>query len=404
MSPMLRVYVTARCRSFVTEIFQLHQRFLLSFIFFFGLILSGNEQIALRKSMVRLLAPLAIDRLDSLLLLIISGFSVSTSFLFRKILIGGRVAYFVRSLPIPITQERLIRGLLLGFLNLAILVLLTLGWEQSFRDMGSHSWSYPLWTLGRAIGFYALLLSIQLAVIEGFRRYILGFFLLMILWMLSKGQLFELVPLVLWVGTLSIFLRTAERRPIHGREYVRHSFSLQVPAALRFHAALFRYKPMVVVYPLGVSMVLELLLTKIASQTMPSSQRIYVFTIITGIVSLIQGDFYRSFHQRRLLVRPWLQSLPQPESWWLRQDTAVVLGIYGALILPLAVFLFYGTCLPLTCLVIIPLVHGIMLTLARRIYRLHKPEWGILLILLAFCWFILLGFLFQYWQGTVASC
>ena len=54
---LFTVYSGLRLRLFLRDILQLHQRFLVAFLYMFGLILSGNEQLALRQGLAHFFSP-----------------------------------------------------------------------------------------------------------------------------------------------------------------------------------------------------------------------------------------------------------------------------------------------------------------------------------------------------------
>ncbi len=152
-------------------------------------------------------------------------------------------------------------------------------------------------------------------------------------------------------------------------------------------------RPALLLYCLVLTSALLILLWMVLIQNVPDSQKIHVYTCITGFISILLSSFFRNFQAQRNEKLIWLQSLPRDERWWLRQDTLFVALLYGLLTIPfsLALVLHHNLPGPVPCL-ILP-VHALGFKGLRIMQRSHHREYGLLHLIGLSAWFILLAYL-----------
>jgi hypothetical protein len=383
-------YAALRLRLFLRDILQLHQRFLIAFLYCFGLILSGNEQLALRHGLAHFLSPAPWNAADLVFLgcFLLYGWIVAA--IVRWSARGGRVHAFAAAQPLPFAWERLIRALVLSVVNLTLGILYAMGWH---RD-------WPMALLWGA-AYYVWILGLQLAVLEQNWRllpfYILGAFGLL----LSKGSPFAWLLLAA-SGALALWtIRRPESRahdhpelPIGSWEIsLRSAFTRRIPARFMMQTAYALAKPALLIYSILLAVLMNAIMMMVLKEAIPFSQKIYVYTCITGFLSIFLSSFFRSFQLQRQEVPTWLMSLPQPDSWWLKQDTIFVTGFYALLTLPFSLILVGLQHLPWPVPFIILPLHGLGFFLLRFMQRSRHIENGILFILGMSLWFLFLAYL-----------
>ncbi|WP_141734400.1 hypothetical protein [Oligoflexus tunisiensis] len=393
---LFMAYATLRVRLFLREILELHQRFLVGFLYLFGLVLSGNEQLALKQSLAHLLSmsPWTMADLVYLIGLFLYGWVVAA--VVRRSARGGRVHHFAESLPLPFLWERLIRFLTLNIVNLTLLILFILGWHQQIRDKASLA---PGLLLGAA--YYIWIVGLQLSLLEQNWRLFPAWFGGACLLVLSKGTTF------VWpmLGVSVLFALWAFRReetPPHDHPDLplgswetrwRSALTRRIPAQLMMQVTYSLARPALLIYSGLVALGLDTILYMVLIQDIPDSQKIHVYTVITGFLSLLFSSFFRSFYLQREEWQTWLTSLPRPESWWLRQDTGFVITLYLVMTVPLALTLVLQKNLSAWVPFIILPVHVLSLLALRHLQRSRHLDQGILIILGSCVWFILLGYL-----------
>jgi hypothetical protein len=389
-------YATLRLRLFLRDIMQLHQRFLVAFLYCFGLILSGNEQFALRQGLAHFLSPLPWTRADLVFLGCFLLYSWVVAAVVRWSARGGRVHYFAEAQPLPFAWERLIRALALTIVNLTLFILCGMGWHQLIQDEGA----WPLALLWSA-AYYAWILGLQLALLEQnwrlFPFWILGALGLL----LSKGTSFSW-PALAASGAIAYWnIQRPESRvhdhpelPIGSWETrLRSAFTRRIPARFMMQTAYALAKPALLIYCLLLGAGMNVLLFMVLREAIPTSQKIYVYTCITGFLSIFLSSFFRSFQLQRQELATWLMSLPQSDSWWLRQDTVFVTSFYLVLTLPFSLVLVGLQHLPWPVPLVILPMHGLGFLLLRLMQRSRHMENGALFILGMGAWFIMLAYL-----------
>jgi hypothetical protein len=388
-------YAGLRLRLFLREILQLHQRFLIAFLYVFGLILSGNEQIALRQNLAHLLSPLrwTISDLVCLACLMLYGWIVAG--VARWSARGGRVQYLAESLPLPFVWERLIRALVLTVVNLTILIVLGLGLQQLIQEGGS--WIIALLL---SASYYLWILMMQLGLLEQNWRLFPFHWLGAGLLVLAKGTLMLWLLMGLSTGfALWIFCRQESRAHDHPELPLgtwqarwRSAITRRFPPQMMMQISYSLAKPALLLYCLFLAIGLQVLLAMVLKQEIPLSQKIHVYTSATGFFSLLLSSFFRNFYLQRREWQTWLESLPRSDSWWLQQDTWFVSLLYGLMIVPGSLFLVMSQYLPwLVPFLIVPL-HMFGFIVLRFMQRSRHLENGIFMIIGLSVWFILLGY------------
>ncbi len=383
-------YAALRLRLFLREILQLHQRFLIAFLYFFGLILSGNEQLALRQSLAHLVSPQPWVKADLVYLTCMLLYAWVVAAVVRFSARGGRVHYLAETFPLPFFWERIVRVMTLTLVNLTILFLWSL--------QKGTAWPWAL-LLGSA--YYVFMLGLQLSLLEKnwriFPLWILGAFLLMF----SKGTLM-LWPMLALTGILAFWSLRREESPAHDHPNLpigswetrcRAVITQHGPASLMMQITYTLAMPALILYCLLLTSALLTLLGMVLKQKVPDSQKIYVYTCITGFISILLSSFFRNFQDQRREKLNWIQSLPRDERWWLRQDTLFVALLYGLLTIPfsLALVLLHHLPGPVPCL-ILP-VHALGFMVLRIMQRSRQREYGLLFLMGLSAWFILLAYL-----------
>ncbi|HYX32968.1 MAG TPA: hypothetical protein VE954_07620 [Oligoflexus sp.] len=393
---LFSTYAVLRLRLFLKEILQLHQRFLIAFLYVFGLLLSANDQVAVQQSMAHLLtmSPWTIADLVTLSCLLLYGWVAAAVVRFSAR--GGRVHYFAESLPLPFAWERTIRALVLSLINLTLVIVLGLGFQTLVRN--HQPWHEGLLLFA---AYYLWILSLQLCLLErSWRLFPLGFLGAFAL-MFGKGTgaayplLFATAGLGLWV------LLRQESRPHDHPELplgtwqtqCRSSLTRRFPPQILMQITYVLAKPALVIYSALLSGLLIFILAMVLKQAVPLSQKIYVYTCITGFISLILSSFFRTFAIERATWQTWLHSLPRPEVWWRAHDTWFVLSFYGILTVPMSLGLTLAGFIPaLVPLLVLP-IHMLGFGFLRVAQRSRHLENGIVLILGMSLWFILIGYL-----------
>jgi hypothetical protein len=174
---------------------------------------------------------------------------------------------------------------------------------------------------------------------------------------------------------------------------MRSAFTRRIPARFMMQTAYALAKPALLIYCLLLSLVMNSVIILVLKEDIPLSQKIYVYTCATGFLSIFLSSFFRSFQLQRQQVPAWLMSLPQPDSWWLRQDTIFVTGIYLLLTLPFSLILVGLQHLKWPVLFLILPLHSLGFFLLRFMQRSRHIENGILFILGMSVWFLLLAYL-----------
>jgi len=152
-------------------------------------------------------------------------------------------------------------------------------------------------------------------------------------------------------------------------------------------------KPALLIYCLVLGAVMNTLLVLVLRENIPLSQKIYVYTCITGFLSIFLSSFFRNFQLQRQEVPAWLNSLPQPDAWWVRQDTVFVLTFYFLLTLPFSLILVSLHHLPWPVPLLVLPLHGLGFRLLRFMQRSHHIENSILFVLGMSVWFLGLAYL-----------
>lgn len=389
-------YAGLRLRLFLHEILQLHQRFLVAFLYFFGLILSGNEQIALRESVAHLLSPEPWTLADLIYLASFLLYGWVVAAVVRRSARGGRVHYFAESLPLPFAWERAVRAMALTVVNLTIIILCGMGWHQLMKNGGAWPMALLLWAT-----YYIWILGLQLSLLEQnwrlFPFWILGAFLLA----LGKGT-----PM-LWPGmglTAAFAVWSFHRQESKAHDHpelplgtwetrLRSAITRRFPDQLMMQISYSLAKPALLIYCILLAGILNIILWMVLKQSIPVSQKIYVYTCITGVLSLLLSSFFRNFHLQRNEWQTWLNSLPRPDSWWLTQDTWFVSLLYLLLTGPFSLALIMGQLVPALVPVFVLPVQVLGFFILRSMQRSLHIENSFIIILGMSIWFILLGYL-----------
>ncbi|HET9238105.1 MAG TPA: hypothetical protein VFO10_12675 [Oligoflexus sp.] len=389
-------YAALRLRLFLRDILQLHQRFLVAFLYCFGLILSGQEQSALRQGLAHFLSPEPWTPADLIFLGCFLLYSWVVAAVVRGSARGGRVHYFAEAQPLPFAWERLIRALALSVLNLTLLILYGMGFHQLIQNQGA----WPM-ALVWGAAYYVWILGLQLALLEQswrlFPFWILGAFGLL----LSKGSSFAWFSLAASGAIAYWNIQRPESRvhdhpelPIGSWETeLRSAFTRRIPARFMMQTTYALVKPALLIYCLLLGAGMNAILMMVLKEDIPATQKIYVYTSITGILSIFLSSFFRSFQLQRQEVPAWLMSLPQPDSWWLRQDTFFVTTFYVLLTLPFSLILVSLQHLSWPVPWLILPMHALGFFLLRSMQRSRHIENSILVILGMCVWFLLLAYL-----------
>lgn len=383
-------YASLRLRLFLREILQLHQRFLVAFLYFFGLILSGNEQFALRQGLAHLLNPEPWVTADVIYLGCILIYAWVVAAVVRWSARGGRAHYLAESLPLPFAWERLIRSMNLTVVNITILFL----W--SMQKGGSWSWAL---LLGAA--YYIWILGLQLSLLERnwriFPFWILGALLLT----LSKGTLM-VWPMLVLTAVLALWSIRRQESKTHDHPELplgswtsrcRAAITRRCPARMMMQISYTLAKPALLIYCVLIALALQTILWMVLKQSVPVSQKIYVYTCITGFLGILLSSFFRNFFLQRLERQTWLDSLPRDDGWWLRQDTWFVSLLYGLLTLPISLALMMQQHIPAPLPFLILPVHVLGFWILRSMQRSRHIENGVLFVIGMSVWFIALGYL-----------
>jgi hypothetical protein len=390
------VYATLRARLFLREILQLHQRFLIGFLYLFGLILSGNEQVALKQSLAHLLTMHPWTLRDLLFLGGMLLYAWIVVAVVRGSARGGRVHYFAESLPLPFVWERSVRLLVLTFVNLTLFILFGLGCHQLIKSDASL-----IQGLALGGGYYLAILGLQLSFLEQNWRLFPVWIVFAFLLVLSKGTVF-VWPLLLFTFLFAAWIFRKEETPPHDHPelplgtwetYWRAALMRRLPPQVLMQAAYTLVRPALLIYVSLIAIVLNGVLFMALKQTIPDTQKIHVYTCITGFLSLLFSGFFRSFYLQRAEWQTWLNSLPRPESWWLRQDTLFVIALYLLLTVPTSFFLVLQQHLLVGVPLMILPAHILGLLGLRYMQRSRHLDNGILIIIASCIWFILLGYL-----------
>jgi hypothetical protein len=389
-------YASLRLGLFLREILQLHQRFLIAFLYFFGLILSGNEQIALRQTVAHLINPVDWTIRDGVMLACLLLYGWIAAGVTRWSARGGRVHYFAESMPLPFVWERLIRALVLTVINLTILIMLGLGLPELIQEGDSWPMAMLLST-----AYYLWILSMQLALLEHNWRLFPWCWLGAGVLAWGKGTLM-IWPLLGLTAAFSLwnFCRKESRvhdhpeLPLgswqaHGRSWITR----RLPQRMMMQASYSLAKPALLIYCMLVACMLHALLYLVLKQEIPLSQKIHVYTSATGFFSLLLSSFFRNFYLQRREWQIWLQSLPRSDAWWQRQDTWFVGLLYLLLIVPGTLFLLVRQHMPWPVPLLILPLHGLGFIALRAMQRTRHLEYGIFMIIGLSLWFILLGYL-----------
>lgn len=393
---LFTAYAALRLRLFLRDILQLHQRFLVAFLYVFGLILSGNEQFALRQGLAHFLSPEPPHFADFVFLgcFLLYGWVVAA--VVRVSARGGRMQYFAEAQPLPFAWERLIRALVLSLVNLTLFILFGMGWHQLIQNQGV----WPMALLWGA-AYYLWILGLQLTLLEQnwrlFPFWILGACLLLI----SKGSSLSW----LFLGTtafIAIWNIQRPESPVHDHPELplgswetrlRSAFTRRIPSQLMMQTAYALGKPALLIYCLLLGAVMNMILFLVLREDIPHSQKIYVYTCVTGFLSIFLSSFFRNFQLQRQEVPAWLSSLPQPDAFWVRQDTVFVLMLYSLLTLPFSLVLVSLQHLPWPVPFLILPLHGLGFRLLRFMQRSRHIENGILFVLGMSVWFLGLAYL-----------
>lgn len=395
MKAVFFTYLAARLRLFVSEILQLHQRFLVVFIYIFGLLLSGNEQAAIKDRLAHLGMQTPWSESDLWLTLLLVLFCLITAAVIRHSARGGRVHFLVESLPLPMSWERGIRIAELSLLNLSVFFMFMMGLGAISKQGGS----LVVGVLHFA-GLYALLLGLQLALLE--RRW-----RMIPLWMLSSfvlvwGRGTAAGPwflLLVFIG-FGFSLRQAEAR-IHEnpglaigdlRARLRSWITRRIPPQLLMPFIYSITRPAMLIYCLFFAGVLYTLMILVLKNPIPMTQRIHVYTCISGFLVLLFSSFFRLFHQTRNEWLTWLESLPRLPSYWNKQDYILVLALFLLPTLPITALVVIRGDLPLAVALFILAAHLLNLEVLARIHRSQLAQ-GIILGIGYLLWLLFLGYL-----------
>jgi hypothetical protein len=389
-------YAARRLRLFLHEILQLDQRFLVAFLYLFGLFLSGNDQLAVRQNLAHLLSPKASTPADfiSMACFLLYGWIVAA--VVRWSARGGRVHYLAESLPLPFAWERMIRALSLNVVNLILFILSGMGLHQLIQEGGSWPTALLLWA-----AYYIWIIGLQLSLLEQnwrlFPFWIVGAFLLV----LSKGT--PMVwPCITLTAVLAIWSLPRRESKVHDHPELplgtletrwRSAITRRFPARMMMQIAYTLARPALLIYCSLIAIGLNFVLAMVLKQDIPLSQKIHVYTVITGVISIVTSSFFRNFHLQRREVETWIQSLPQAGSWWQRQDHVFINLLYLLFTVPISFMAILQQQIPAPLPWLVLPIHSLGFFILGIMQRSRHPESHIPFVLGLSAWFILLAYL-----------
>jgi hypothetical protein len=322
-------YAKIRGRQYILDSLGIYRRFVVVFFIAYSLAL-GNDTPRVNAALGAILSNKPWDKYDVLVLAFFQLYALTAVTVTQKSLNGGRVQFLTQSLPLPISWERAVRAINLSLMNTVILLFLGFG-------LSTLLYNPSAFLLGILLGLslYLTILILQIHVAE--RRWLFlplgivsGYVILM-----SRGHGFFapalLLNLALFRWTLGS--KAAQPREANGLFYVR-SFQLRslflrrMPAGWILHIAYCLRKPALLIYALLGAAAAGGVLYMVTKQNIGLGQKVYVYTVINGFLSLLPAAYFETLNKTRSEHRIFLDSLPRKEKTWLHLDLSFVVGLF----------------------------------------------------------------------------
>lgn len=333
-------YAKLRARQYILDSLNLYRRFLIVFFIAYSIAL-GNDTPAVNAAIGGLFKNRVWDRFDILVLVLFQIYALVAVAVTRKSLSGGRIQYLAQSLPLPMSWERAVRGINLSLMNSVVLFFTAFGLSTLLHDP-------PMFLLAvlLSVNFYLSLLNMQIQWTE--RRWIsvsIGFIAGFLL-LLSRGTGYLLPAVLLNLGLCywSLIRRAQKPRPsnalVHAKHFqLRAQFLRRMPAASILQISYSLRKPSLLLYALMGGTVSGGILFMVMKQNIGLGQKIYVYSVINGFLSLLPAAYFATFNKLRDEQRIFILSLPQTQKTWLRLDLGFVIALFILVSLPTALLL-----------------------------------------------------------------
>ena len=333
-------YLKLRIFHFTKEIFSYHWKLCFGLILIWGLLVSGNEQIAIKKGFALLFSSHHLTMSTFALLICSYIFSFFVCLQVRTELHGGSVKSWIVSLPLAVGLQRLVEFFLLSLMLLPLTTTM-LSSAQFVRGDGPLIFSkLSLEFVYFFTSYYGAMLFSLIAFLE--KRIYFAFGFIGIIGLVSgyKGSSFLLA-----CGGLQLFLTyhylCSKSRAsgvffcntsLFSKDFVKEKIEVTTP-----QVKLLLSSPNLLLFRLGFICSFYILLYLTISEIRSSSQKTYVFSVIVGIIGFITAGYMTHFFNSRRSKQYWINSLPKKSNFWFCQDLVLTCSVFLVLYIPVVI-------------------------------------------------------------------
>ncbi|NRA64526.1 MAG: hypothetical protein HRU19_08595 [Pseudobacteriovorax sp.] len=391
------LFLKARIRHFVKEIFSYHWKLCFGLMFLYGFLVSGNEQAAIKMNFASLYSSTEISQTLMYQGLCWFVFSFILSLQVKTEVLGGSASVWLASNPIPLHYRRWTQFFLLTIMNLPIIATVLMSLEFiGLHESGSYGLAIFEFIYMFSFFYIGMIVS-QISWLVRRRLWALGLAGIWLLSLLFKDQYIYYLASGLQLALIALFIKSSSLKS--SRSIPKNAWfpQLRLKNFLKVSSPqilLLINKPGLLYSRMFFIMLIYLLVYLTVSVIELTSQKIYVYSVLTGLAAFVFAGYMNHFFNSRRSSKLWLRSMPQDSNHWFCQDWIItsigflfIHGLVGILLISLGY-------LNVAIVLYQALIQMMMLKALQWILRPSYESWLLVVILgLSVVW-ILIAWLF----------